>query len=56
MMGAAVLASALGIAVLMPQQAETPYVNTRPEADAPELYRDLDFYLWLAESDMGRHG
>ena len=22
----------------------------------PELYRDLDFYLWLAESDMGRHG
>ena len=56
MMGAAVLASALGIAVLMPQQAETPYGNTSPEADAPELYRDLDFYLWLAESDMGRHG
>lgn len=55
-MGALVLASALGVAVLMPAQQDTQTVQDSPQGDNPELYRDLDFYLWLAESDMGRHG
>lgn len=25
-------------------------------ADGPEFYQDLEFYMWLAESDMGEHG
>jgi hypothetical protein len=56
--GAAVLASALGIAVLLPQ----PHRDTAHAPDSAqtgedaELYRDLEFYMWLAESDMGRHG
>lgn len=54
--GAAVLASALGVAVLMPAQQDTQMGQGSEHADNPELYRDLDFYLWLAESDMGRHG
>lgn len=57
-MGAAVLAGALGIAVFLPQQA--PQATVSPDAAAlsedPELYRDLDFYIWLAESDMGSDG
>lgn len=55
-MGALVLASALGVAVLMPGQQDAQTVQGSQQGDNPELYRDLDFYLWLAESDMGRHG
>ena len=55
-MGAVVLASALGVAVLMPGQQDAQTVQGSQPGDNPELYRDLDFYLWLAESDMGRHG
>ncbi len=54
-MGAMVLASALGVAVLMPAPQDAQ-LGQGTEQDNPELYRDLDFYLWLAESDMGRHG
>ncbi len=55
-MGALVLASALGVAVLLPGQQDAQTVQSSTQGDNPELYRDLDFYLWLAESDMGRHG
>lgn len=55
-MGAAVLASALGVAVLMPAPQDAQMGQGSEPAENPELYRDLDFYLWLAESDMGRHG
>lgn len=55
-MGAVVLASALGVAVLMPARQDAQTGQGLQQADNPELYRDLDFYLWLAESDMGRHG
>ena len=55
-MGALVLASALGVAVLMPGQQDAQTLQGSQQGDNPELYRDLDFYLWLAESDMGRHG
>lgn len=58
--GAAVLASALGVAVLLPSgPLSGPGQSTTRQGDLvenPELYRNLDFYLWLAESDMGRHG
>lgn len=55
-MGALVLASALGVAVLMPAQQDAQIGEDRTQGENPDLYRDLDFYLWLAESDMGRHG
>lgn len=56
MAGAVVLASALGVAVLMPAHQDAQTAHGNEQGDNPELYRDLDFYLWLAESDMGRHG
>ena len=55
--GTAVLAGVLGIAVLLPPQNAAP---ERPRAEKvaenPEFYQDLDFYLWLADSEMGSHG
>jgi len=57
--GAAVLASPLRMAVLLPQHPQGEAGRSSEQAelvDNPELYRDLDFYLWLAESEMGRHG
>jgi hypothetical protein len=57
--GAAVLASALGIAVLLPRpqgDAGSTMDASSLSGEEAELYRDLDFYMWLAESDMGRHG
>ena len=57
MAGAAVLASVLGVAVLMPPQDAAPEGAAPGQvAENPEFYQDLDFYLWLAESDMGNHG
>ena len=41
-LGGAVLAVAVAVAVLMPMD--------------PQFYEDLDFYMWLSESDMGSHG
>jgi hypothetical protein len=55
--GAAVLAGVLGVAVFLPQSATTPERPTAEQvAENPEFYQDLDFYLWLADSDMGSHG
>ena len=56
--GAAVLAGAAGIALLPPEPVfQTNRSASNEEAvENPELYRNLEFYLWLAESDMGRHG
>jgi hypothetical protein len=59
LIGAAVLASALGIAVLLPRlHGDTGGTMdaSASSGEEAELYRDLDFYMWLAESDMGRHG
>ena len=56
MTGALILASALGVAMLMPSQRDGNFSQSAVPPDNPDLYRDLDFYLWLAESDMGRHG
>lgn len=59
LIGAAVLASALGIAVLLPQPHRDSggvLDTSASSGEEAELYRDLDFYMWLAESDMGRHG
>ncbi|MBK9665902.1 MAG: hypothetical protein IPO61_09280 [Gammaproteobacteria bacterium] len=55
--GSAVLAAVIGVAVLMPR-SELPSSAATGEqlVDNPEFYRDLDFYLWLAESDMGHRG
>ena len=55
--GSAVLATAVGVAVLMPRtEAPSPPGSSEQLVENPEFYRDLDFYLWLAESDMGHRG
>ena len=55
--GVAVLAGVLGIGVLLPlQRAEPERAVAEDAVEDPEFYQDLDFYLWLAESDMGSHG
>ncbi|MBK6582884.1 MAG: hypothetical protein IPG20_08345 [Gammaproteobacteria bacterium] len=56
--GSALLATVVGVAVLMPRSTEAPSSAATGEqlVDNPEFYRDLDFYLWLAESDMGHRG
>lgn len=55
--GVAVLAGVFGIGVLLPPQRVDPApAGVEKVADNPEFYQDLDFYLWLAESDLGDHG
>lgn len=55
--GSAVLATVVGVAVLMPRtEAPSPAGSSEQLVENPEFYRDLDFYLWLAESDMGHRG
>ena len=51
------LATVVGVAVLMPRtETPSPAGSSEQLVESPEFYRDLDFYLWLAESDMGHHG
>ena len=54
--GAAVFASLLGVALVLPQAQQSLEADSAAGPDNPELYRELDFYIWLAESDMGRDG
>ncbi len=54
--GAAALASLLGVALVLPQAQQSMDADSATAADDPEIYRELDFYIWLAESDMGRDG
>jgi hypothetical protein len=57
--GAAVLAGVLGIGVFLPQSplvTEPQRPSPEQVAENPEFYQDLDFYLWLADSDLGNHG
>jgi len=53
----AALAVAVAVAVLMPMQEQlrAPTVPASGVED-PQFYEDLDFYMWLAESEMGSHG
>ena len=55
----AAAAAVIGIAVLVaPQfsQQNSGSMDGSQLADNPDLYRDLDFYLWLSESEMGSRG
>lgn len=54
--GAAVFASLLGIALVLPQARQALDTDAASAPEDPEFYRELDFYIWLAESDMGRDG
>ena len=54
--GAAVFASLLGIALVLPQARQAMDADATASPEDPEFYRELDFYIWLAESDMGRDG
>ena len=53
------VAALVGLAVLLGQPAtRSTDTETAGEmlADNPDFYDELDFYLWLAESDMGKRG
>ena len=56
--GAAV-AALVGLAVVLGQpalQGTDEETTNEMLADSPDFYGELDFYLWLAESDMGKRG
>jgi hypothetical protein len=57
-LGGAALAVAVAVAVLMPMQEQlrAPTRAGEPVVEDPQFYEDLDFYMWLAESEMGSHG
>lgn len=58
-LGGAVLATAVAVAVLLPLQQKNWRAATeadRQVVEDPEFYQDLDFYLWLSESDLGNGG
>jgi len=56
--GGAVLATLIGIAVLLPmlQISQEPGVPVQRVVENPDFYSDLDFYLWLADSELGGNG
>jgi hypothetical protein len=56
--GGAVLATLVGIAVLLPMQqmSQEPGVPVQRVVENPDFYSDLDFYLWLADSELGGNG
>lgn len=58
--GGLAVAAVVGVLVLLPAQAPPefgPVETAQPQlAENPEFYRDLDFYLWLSESEMGKRG
>ena len=58
-LGGAALAVAVAVAVLMPAQEQLrapTRAGGEPVAEDPQFYEDLDFYMWLSESEMGNHG
>jgi hypothetical protein len=57
-LGGAALAVAVAVAVLMPMQEQLRPPTHASEAlvEDPQFYEDLDFYMWLSESEMGNHG
>jgi hypothetical protein len=57
-LGGAALAVAVAVAVLMPMQEQlrAPPHASEPLVEDPQFYEDLDFYMWLSESEMGNHG
>ncbi|MCG3170697.1 MAG: hypothetical protein CALGDGBN_02264 [Pseudomonadales bacterium] len=55
-LGGAALATVLAVAVLLPgQHGWLQPERGMPLPEDPAFYEDLDFYLWLAESEMGAH-
>jgi hypothetical protein len=57
-LGGAALAMAVAVVMLMPMQEQLrppPHASEQLLKD-PQFYEDLDFYMWLSESEMGNHG
>ena len=58
--GGLAVAGIVGALILLPPQKPGgfgPVEAPQPQlAEQPEFYRDLDFYLWLSESEMGKRG
>ncbi len=57
-LGGAALALAVAVAVLVPMQEQLrpPAGVSEQLVEDPQFYEDLDFYLWLAESDADTRG
>ncbi len=54
-LGGAVLATVLAVAVLLPSMQQSSLQRGAALPDDTVFYENLDFYLWLAESEMGAH-
>ncbi|MCB1632436.1 MAG: hypothetical protein H7A12_09880 [Pseudomonadales bacterium] len=54
-LGGAVLATVLAVAVLLPSMQQPLPQRGAGLPDDTVFYENLDFYLWLAESEMGAH-
>jgi anti-sigma factor RsiW len=42
------IAVSIGFWVAQPEQQDTQLATAEPGQDVPDLYEDIDFYLWLA--------
>lgn len=57
-LGGAALAMAVAVVMLMPMQEQlrAPTHASEQLLKDPQFYEDLDFYMWLSESELGNHG
>ena len=57
-LGGAALAMAVAVVMLMPlrEQLRPPTRASEQLLKDPQFYEDLDFYMWLSESEMGNRG
>ena len=54
----AALATPVAVVMLMPMQEQLrpPTRASEQLLKDPQFYEDLDFYMWLSESEMGNRG
>ncbi|MGD8312960.1 MAG: hypothetical protein PVJ66_10225 [Gammaproteobacteria bacterium] len=50
------IAVSVGLWSLQPDQTTPPQLAAQHGQEVPELYEDLDFYLWLADQENGTAG
>jgi hypothetical protein len=50
------IAISVGVWTLQPDPATAPQLASQTAQEVPDLYEDLDFYLWLADQENGATG
>jgi hypothetical protein len=50
------IAVSVGLWTLQPEPSNPPQIAVQNGQDVPDLYEDLDFYLWLADHESGTGG